>query len=95
MFIERLSRSLKHKDVYLEGYADGREAQAEKCSLIAIYNAKRPYQALATRITIAVWREGVTGACGGNDVDVRLSLEVTSASPVGYQHQERQISIVA
>jgi putative transposase len=25
--IERLWRSLKHEDVYLKGYADGREAQ--------------------------------------------------------------------
>jgi putative transposase len=28
VFIERLWRSLKHEDVYLKGYADGREARA-------------------------------------------------------------------
>jgi hypothetical protein len=28
VFIERLWRSLKHEDVYLKGYADGREAHA-------------------------------------------------------------------
>jgi hypothetical protein len=28
VFIERLWRSLKHEDVYLKGYSDGREAKA-------------------------------------------------------------------
>ena len=28
VFIERLWRSLKHEDVYLKGYADGRERRA-------------------------------------------------------------------
>jgi hypothetical protein len=28
VFIERLWRSLKHEDIYLKGYADGREAYA-------------------------------------------------------------------
>jgi putative transposase len=28
VFIERLWRSLKHEDIYLKGYADGREAHA-------------------------------------------------------------------
>jgi hypothetical protein len=28
VFIERLWRSLKHEDIYLRGYADGREAKA-------------------------------------------------------------------
>jgi hypothetical protein len=28
VFIERLWRSLKHEDIYLKGYADGREAKA-------------------------------------------------------------------
>ena len=27
VFIERLWRSLKHEDIYLKGYADGREAE--------------------------------------------------------------------
>src|ERR1700746_1139464 len=28
VFVERLWRSLKHQDLYLKGYADGREAKA-------------------------------------------------------------------
>ena len=39
VFIERLWRSLKHEDVYLKGYADGREARAGIAAWIAFYNA--------------------------------------------------------
>jgi putative transposase len=35
VFIERLWRSLKHEDVYLKGYADGREARAGIAAWIA------------------------------------------------------------
>ena len=38
VFIERLWRSLKHEDIYLKGYADGREARAGIGSWIAFYN---------------------------------------------------------
>jgi putative transposase len=37
VFIERLWRSLKHEDVYLKGYADGREARAGIGAWIAFY----------------------------------------------------------
>jgi putative transposase len=39
VFIERLWRSLKYEDVYLKGYADGREARAGIAAWIAFYNA--------------------------------------------------------
>jgi len=35
VFIERLWRSLKYEDVYLKGYADGREAKAGIASWMA------------------------------------------------------------
>jgi len=38
VFIERLWRSLKHEDIYLKGYADGREARAGIGAWIAFYN---------------------------------------------------------
>jgi putative transposase len=37
VFIERLWRSLKHEDVYLKGYADGREARSGIASWVAFY----------------------------------------------------------
>lgn len=36
VFIERLWRSLKHEDIYLKGYTDGREAKAEIASWIRL-----------------------------------------------------------
>jgi len=39
VFIERLWRSLKHKDIYLKGYADGREAKRGTAAWIAFYIA--------------------------------------------------------
>jgi putative transposase len=57
VFIERLWRSLKHGDVYLKGYADGREAHAGIASWFAFYNATRPHQALGNRTSMAVWHE--------------------------------------
>jgi putative transposase len=38
VFIERLWRSLKHEDIYLKGYADGRELHEGLSDWIAFYN---------------------------------------------------------
>jgi putative transposase len=38
VFIERLWRSLKHEDIYLKGYADGREAHIGIASWFEFYN---------------------------------------------------------
>jgi putative transposase len=43
VFIER-QRSLKHEDIYLKGYVDGREAHSGIAEWFAFYNAKRPHQ---------------------------------------------------
>src|SRR3954470_19061899 len=56
IFIERLWRSLKHENVYLMGYADGREARAGIGRWIAFYNDTRPHQALGYRMPMALWR---------------------------------------
>jgi len=75
VFIERLWRSLKHEDIYLKGYADGREAKAGIASWIAFYNTRRPHQGLGNRTPMAVWREGITGALSGTAVDMTLRLD--------------------
>ena len=54
VFIERLWRSLKYEDVYLKGYADGREAARGIAAWIAFYNDRRPHQALTDRAPMAV-----------------------------------------
>ena len=43
VFIERLWRSLKYQDIYLKGYADGREARAGIALWMAFYNSHRPH----------------------------------------------------
>jgi putative transposase len=92
VFIER--RSLKHEDIYLKGYADGREARAGIASWIAFYNTQRPHQALGGRTPMAVWREGVTGALGNTAVDMTLHLDNAGALPTCPQPpQQQQICI--
>jgi putative transposase len=68
VFIERVWRSLKYEDVYLKGYADGREARAGVGAYFAFYNERRLHQALGYRPPMAVWREGAARtACGHVD----------------------------
>ena len=81
IFIERLWRSLKYEEVYLKGYADGREACAGIAAWIAFYNGRRPHQALGNRTPMAIWREGVTGLLADNAVDMTLRLDDARASP--------------
>jgi putative transposase len=85
VFIERLWRSLKYEEVYLKGYADGREARAGIGAWVAFYNGTRPHQALAGRTPMAVWQAG-TGDPGETAVDMTLppvaaSLDDAFASP--------------
>ena len=51
VFIERLWRSLKHEDIYLRGYADGREAKAGIANWFDFYNDRRLHQALGYRLS--------------------------------------------
>jgi putative transposase len=92
IFIERLWRSLKHENVYLMGYADGREARTGIGRWIAFYNDIRPHQALAYRSPMAVWRAGQianTGAAGCGHVDNARAL------PTGPQQQQQEHAMAA
>jgi len=91
--MERLWRSLKHEDVYLKGYADGREASAGIACWISFYNLQRPHQALATRTPMAVWRDGVTGALAGQAVDMTLRLDNAGALPTSPQPHPQQVLV--
>ena len=81
VFIERLWRSLKYEDIYLKGYADGREAARGIAEWIAFYNDRRPHQALADRTPMAVWREAIAGAegCGHDGQRLRVAHMPTAA----------------
>src|SRR5487761_1639816 len=93
VFIERLWRSLKYEDIYLKGYADGREARSGIGAWIAFYNGHRPHQALRNRTPMAVWREGVTGALDGSTVDMTLRLDNARALPTCPQPPQQQQEI--
>jgi putative transposase len=90
VFIERLWRSLKHEDVYLKAYADGREARAGIGAWIAFYNGSRPHQALGNRTPIAVWRDGVAAVLGAKAVDMPLRLDNAGALPTYPQPPQQQ-----
>jgi putative transposase len=54
IFVERLWRSVKHEDVYLNGYATMGELLIGLTKYFAFYNAERPHQALGNRTPDAV-----------------------------------------
>src|SRR6204780_4414084 len=89
VFIERLWRSLKYEDVYLKGYADGREAARGIAEWIAFYNELRPHQALTDRAPMAVWREAIVGA---EAVDM---MDNAPALPTCPQPQQKQTQPLA
>jgi len=88
VFIERLWRSLKYEDIYLKGYADGREAKAGIGVWFAFYNHRRPHQALANRTPMAVWRAGAGGMLDAEAVDMTLRLDNAGALPTSPQPQQ-------
>src|ERR1700734_2903767 len=89
VFIERLWRSLKYEDVYLKGYSDGREAARGIAEWVAFYNDRRPHQALADRMPMAVWREAIVGA---RPVDM---MDNASALPTCPQPQQQTQPLAA
>jgi putative transposase len=89
VFIERLWRSLKYEDIYLKGYADGREARSGIGMWMAFYNGCRPHQALGNRTPMAVWRDGVAGELGNAAVDMTLRLDNAGALPTCPQPQQQ------
>jgi putative transposase len=95
VFIERLWRSLKYEDIYLKGYADGREAKAGITQWITFYNHRRPHQALANRSPMTVWRDRGTGTLGEGAVDMTLRLDNAGALPTSPQPPQQPKVLVA
>ncbi len=89
VFIERLWRSLKHEDIYLKGYADGREAKAGIAKWIAFYNDSRIHQAHGYRTPMAVWRERMQAA---KAMDMMDNADTLTTCP---QQQQQTESLAA
>jgi putative transposase len=90
VFIERLWRSLKHEDIYLKHYADGREAREGIAQWIAFYNSRRPHHALGYRTPMSVYREGITGFTERRAMDMALRLDNADALPTCPQPQQQK-----
>jgi putative transposase len=57
VFIERLWRSVKYEDVYLQDYVDGWQAEASLATYFRFYNNERIHQALGYRTPLEIYRE--------------------------------------
>ena len=85
VFIERLWRSLNYEDIYLKGYAEGREAKAGIANWIAFYNCRRLHQALGYRAPMAVWREQTQAT---NAMDMMDNADALTTYPQQQQQTE-------
>ena len=90
VFIERVWRSLKYEDVYLKGYADGREAKAGIGEYFAFYNERRLHQAHGYRPPMAVWRDGALQTCGHVD-----NADALTTGPQAEQNQQQTEPLAA
>lgn len=90
IFTERLWRTLKYEDVYLNDYADPREARLGIGRYLDFYNHERPHQALGNRTPAQVYAAGKRTAPGPPSEDqprnVRLGSP-DSIAPVPLQPQ--------
>jgi hypothetical protein len=71
IFVERLWRSLKYEEVYLNAYASVAEAKAGIGSWLAFYNEERQHQSLGYRTPRQIYEAECRWRCG------------RSASPTG------------
>ena len=56
IFVERLWRSVKHEDVYLNGYSTMGDLMPGLTKYFAFYNEERPHQSLCHQTPQAVCR---------------------------------------
>ena len=81
IFVERLWRSLKYEEVYLNAYATVAEANAGIGAWLNFYNAERQHQSLGYRTPRQIYQEGLW-ICG------RSALPTGCASPASRANSE-------
>jgi putative transposase len=81
IFVERLWRSLKYEEVYLNAYASVAEAKAGIGAWLDFYNQERQHQSLGYRTPRQIYQEGLW-ICG------RSALPTGSASPASRASSE-------
>ncbi|MGI8543841.1 MAG: integrase core domain-containing protein, partial [Aridibacter sp.] len=58
IMVERLWRSVKYEEVYLNDYQDAWEAMDGLDKYVEFYNYKRPHQSLGNRTPMEIYRSG-------------------------------------
>jgi putative transposase len=81
VFVERLWRSLKYEEVYLNAYATVAEAKVGIGAWLDFYNEERPHQSLGYRTPRQIYQEGLW-ICG------RSALPTGCASPASRASSE-------
>jgi putative transposase len=83
IFVERLWRSLKYEEVYLNAYATVAEARTGIAAWLSFYNDERQHQSLGYRTPRRVYEQGLW-ICG------RSALPTGSASPTSRASSESE-----
>jgi putative transposase len=81
IFVERLWRSLKYEEVYLNAYATVAEAKSGISAWLSFYNEERQHQSLGYRTPRQIYQEGLW-ICG------RSALPTGAASPASRASSE-------
>jgi putative transposase len=88
IFVERLWRTVKHKDVYLKGYATMGDLMVGLTGYFEFYNFERPHQSLEYRTPEAAYRTGHGGRAVIVDKPAKEeSKEKTSTDVKTEQHR--------
>jgi putative transposase len=80
IFVERLWRSVKYEDVYLQGYSTMGELTVGLARYFAFYNGERPHQSLGNRTPHEVYASGQGG--GAKIVDKFSGAREKSLAPL-------------
>src|SRR5438094_8104779 len=79
IFVERLWRSLKYEEVYLNAYATVADAKAGIGCWLEFYNAERQHQSLGYRTPRQIYQEGLW-ICGRSAVPTGCASPASRAS---------------
>ena len=81
LFVERLWRTVKHEEVYLKAYRDGREAKVSLGNYFRFYNTERPHQALGYRTPAEVFVSSQVASSNGALIQSTAPTSVRIAEP--------------
>jgi putative transposase len=94
IFVERLWRSVKHEDVYLNGYTSMGELMVGLTKYFAFYNGDRPHQSLGQMTPDVVYRTAMGGGAvivdkfGGAVEEAPVPLRSTGGSSTAEARSE-------